>query len=121
MSASADISKLLQGLGKLREQKLAAASRGLSRYAAITVGESQELCPVKTGALQASGTWGEVERHGYTLTITIGHNTDYAAAVHERLDLHHEQGQAKYLETAIRQRAPGLAPYVAEEIKGGRP
>lgn len=39
------------------------------------------------------------------------------AAVHERLDQHHEQGQAKFLETAMRTEAPKLVPYVTREMK----
>lgn len=38
---------------------------------------------------------------GGTIEMLIGFNADYAAAVHERLDLHHDQGQAKFLEAAI--------------------
>lgn len=37
-------------------------------------------------------------------SVIIGFNTNYAAAVHERLDLHHEPpGQAKFLESALRE------------------
>lgn len=48
------------------------------------------------------------------LAYEIGFNTEYAAAVHERLDLHHDQGQAKYFERAIRDDGPEIFRKQAE-------
>ncbi len=67
--------------------------------------KSQEYCPVETGVLVGSGyvqtekTWrGAVGNIGYALN----NDPDYAAIVHERVDLNHEPPtQAKFLELAI--------------------
>ena len=70
------------------------------------------------GALKASGSTEPARIEGELVTKKIGFNTDYAAAVHERLDLHHEPpGQAKFLETALRENAPKMAEFVGNEVK----
>lgn len=88
------------------QQNLAALERSLEKQAAAMVAErlqriydrSQELVPVRTGALKASGLIvavglsGEV---GYG-----GPGADYAWRVHEDVTISHLQGQAKYLEQA---------------------
>jgi hypothetical protein len=117
MSASADISKLLKGLREAKARGVAAAVRGLDVFGEHVIGDSQQLCPVDTGALKASGTTLPAEANGTKLSKTIGHNVNYAAAVHERLDQHHDQGQAKFLETAIRNNAPKMKDFIAAEVK----
>ena len=99
---SADISKFLSDINAIRVRQMAAARRGVDRFGEIVIGDSAELAPVDTGALKASATTLPAELHGTVVTKTIGHNVDYAAAVHEVLSSHHDQGQAKYLETAMR-------------------
>ena len=117
MSASADISSFLAGLGEARQRAEAAAVRAVDQFGEHVIGDSQQLCPKKTGALAASGTTEPAELVGGKVTKRIGHTVDYAAAVHERLDLHHDQGQAKFLETAVRRNAPKLAGFVIDQVK----
>ena len=116
MSASADISGLLRGLQQHRDRARAAVRRGVTEVAAQTIGDSQQLAPVKTGALKASGMLGELVENGDLIVQEMGHNTDYAAAVHER-KANHEQGQDKFLEAAIKQNQPKLSPHVAAKVK----
>lgn len=77
------------------------------------LGAGQKRTPIETGTLQNSGT---VEPAG-DLRVVIGFNTTYAAAVHERTELHHEQGEAKYLENAIVQEGPRILQAQADEMK----
>ena len=49
---------------------------------------------------------------------TIGFNTNYAAAVHENLEAHHDVGEAKFLENAMRTEAPKVTQFVAAAVKG---
>ena len=82
---------------------------------------------VKTGALQGSGTPGRsatdiaaehpAEFEEGKLRKEIGFNTDYAAAVHENLEAHHDVGQAKFLEAAMNENQSKMAPFVAEAVK----
>jgi hypothetical protein len=46
------------------------------------------------------------------MTVRAGFNTNYAAAVHEVLTAHHEVGQAKFLETAVRRNEPKMDGYI---------
>lgn len=118
MSASVDISKLMAGLRKGDAQTRARARQRMEQFAQHVLGDAQQITPVKTGALQASGTAGAVEIEGTgNIKAVLGFNTDYAAAVHERLDVHHEApGQAKFLETAIRNNQTKLAPFVGRGL-----
>ena len=117
MSASTDISKFLAGLGKAKERGRAAARRALDRFGEHVLGDAQQLTPVKTGFLQNSATAEPAQDLGGKLTKEIGFNASYAAPVHERLDVHHAIGQAKFLSTAVERNAPKLADYVVNEVK----
>lgn len=117
MSASADISRLLRGAGQAKARAIAAARRALDVFGEMVVGNAQQLTPVDTGALQASGTTLPAEEKGQKLTKVVGFNTNYAAAVHERLELYHEHGQAKFLETAVRELRPRFQPFIAAKVR----
>lgn len=117
MSASVDISQLLEGLRRAEQAQLAAARQALGEFANHVIGDAQLLTPVDTGALQNSGVARDVTGDRDSMTAEIGFNTFYAAAVHERLELNHPVGQAKFLETAMRDNQPKLGPYVAAAMK----
>lgn len=138
-----DISKFVKGLKQAESAKVRAAVRAVGQYGAHVIGDAQQLTPVDTGALQASGTFLDPELKGTTVEQTIGFNTSYAAAVHERLDVAHggeeskadlkarraknkaagkktkrrnAVGQAKFLSTAMQQDAPKFGPFVADAV-----
>ena len=117
MSASCDISGFLKGMADADGKVPAAAVRAMAQFGEHVLGDAQVLAPVKTGALKASGATEPAELAGANVTKLIGFNTDYAAAVHEVLDAHHPQGQAKYLETAVQNNAPKMNPFIAERLK----
>lgn len=119
MSASVDISGFLKGLAEARRRKLAAAKKALGQFANHVIGDSQQLTPVKTGTLKASGIAGDVEEKNGGLEVVIGHNTDYAAAVHERLPpkVKHSQGEAKFLESALKKNAPKFESFIGARVK----
>jgi hypothetical protein len=119
MSKGTDVSKFLSGLAKAGAAQRAAALHAVDRFGEHLIGDAQQLTPVKTGALQASGTTTTAQIDGETITKLMGFNTDYAAAVHERLDLNHAVGQPKFLETAMRENAPKFVPFVSNEMKKG--
>lgn len=65
--------------------------------------EAKILCPVKTGALQASGRVNRVQIRGGQITVTLDFGVEpyihYAVEQHENLSLNHQPGkQAKFLE-----------------------
>jgi hypothetical protein len=78
---------------------------------------AQQLVPVKTGALQGSGTTEPAKIDGEKITKLVGFNTDYAAAVHEKLQAQHAVGEAKFLEHAMSQNAAKFTGFVAGRVK----
>jgi len=118
MSADVNISALLDGLRRASDAQLAAARQALGEFAQHTIGDAQVLTPVDTEALQDSGIALPVTGDRDGISAELGFNTSYAMAVHERLELNHPVGQAKYLETALRNKAPKLGPHVAGAMKG---
>lgn len=85
MSGSIDVSPLLKGLEELKRRQLDASRVAVDQFAEHVLGDAQELCPVDTGALKASATAEDAKQDGSMIKATIGFNTDYAAAVHERV------------------------------------
>jgi hypothetical protein len=113
-----DVSTFIKGIeGAAKDRMIPAATRAVDQFGNHVIGKAQKLAPVETGALKASGIAQEPVVRGTSIDQVIGFNTNYAAAVHERLDLHHPQGQAKFLETPMRTEARKLIPFVEAEIK----
>lgn len=112
-----EIKPLLAALDKLEAAQAGAAANALSQFGHHLVGQSQLYTPRETGFLQNSVFVSEPVIGVDSIEVTVGHNARYAAAVHERLDLHHKEGQAKYLERAVRENEPKLAPFVAKKLQ----
>ncbi len=77
----------------------AGAADGLHDAANDLFDETQRAVPVLTGALKASGNL-DVDSSTLHAEITYGEGLprDYAGIIHEKLEIHHDQGSAKYLE-----------------------
>lgn len=105
MNGSVEYDKFLAGLRAMLPRFVAAAESAVTFTAEHILGEAQELAPVETGDLKASGIRGPVEVNGANVSTWIGFNTDYALFVHENLTSHHDQRQAKFLEMTIRDHA----------------
>lgn len=123
MSASIDITEILRGLNRFDAAAVSAARSATDQFGEHVLGEAQELCPVETGALQASATSEPATMSGLKITKKIGFNTRYAAARHERPPekdappRQNPRGQWKFLETAVRNAVPRFAPFVAARVK----
>ncbi len=117
MAERFDMRQFTERLRQLERQVAGAANRALLDAAEQLVGDAQQLVPVDTGALAASGTVDDSAAGGPGVgQVTFGFNTSYAAAVHERTDVHHDQGQAKYLEAAIVAGLPRITEVLGREI-----
>lgn len=73
---------------------------------------SAPLVPLETGRLVGSGA---VHVDGEEASLT--YDGPYARYQHERLDLHHEHGQAKYLEQPLHTEAQQAVDIVAHRIR----
>lgn len=49
--------------------------------------------------------------------IKVGYSAPYAAAVHERLDVYHERGQAKFLEIPLRTEDKTMAAIIRSRLR----
>lgn len=89
---------------------------GIEAGAKLVFGESQRLVPTDTGGLKESG---DVELDGLHAEITYGEGLDdpRAIIVHEKLDLHHDDGTSKYLETPMIAAAPRVRSLIAAAIR----
>lgn len=82
-----------------------AASFAASEEADLELGMTQELVPVASGALKATGRVepGDFNANEVTVNIAYGDEVvNYAYSVHEDLEAVHPHGQAKYVESVVR-------------------
>jgi hypothetical protein len=114
-----DLDKFKEGLKAAGNAQTAAAMKAVDQFGEHVIGDAQQLTPVLTGALQASGTTLPAKMEGGTVRKEIGFNTDYAAAVHEKLQNAHKVGQAKFLEAAMNENSPKFAEFVGNRVKAG--
>lgn len=71
----------------------------LTTEAELIMTDAKKNTPVDTGALRSSGL---VTAKSNAVELSFGGAaSSYAAIVHERLDLHHPVGEAKFLENAL--------------------
>lgn len=83
--------------------------------------ESMKKTPVRYGDLRDSHvTKGPVIRLGkISAWIEVGEGLDYATRVHEDTEAFHPVGEAKFLESTIRESQPFILRRVANRIKLG--
>lgn len=100
-------------------QELAAA---LYQECEATMAVSKaQYAPVETGALRSSGFVEPPKVSGTTVVVRLGYGgaaKEYALIVHERLGVNHPVGQAKYLETPVLERLPGMATRIRARVAG---
>lgn len=89
------------------------ADLGARDGAAQLLGTSNDRAPLETGALRASGKVSTDGKGG----AAVSYNTPYAAKQHEEVGYHHTDGQAKYLESAMRDDADTIKRIIAERIR----
>lgn len=90
------------------------ARRALHDEAADVLAASQEVVPVETGALKATGRIAEVETPDKEIAVAVTYGDEtvqYAAAVHE------VGPSEKYLERPLRDAVQGMNTRIAERIQ----
>ena len=99
---------------------------GMYALAERIAADAVRRTPVDTGRLRSSGYVAPPSQTGNKNKLEIGFGTDYAVAVHERTDVTHEVGEAKFLEKAVMAKAKGSLSFIAKHAqrfveKGGQP
>jgi len=92
------------------------AARALNVIAEETMTDAKRRTPVDTGTLRRSGN---VHQHATSrrLSAEMSFGTEYGVYVHERMDVHHPVGEAKFLERAIQSTSNWFEARLANEIK----
>lgn len=115
-----------------------AVARAMFEFAGEIQTQSELLVPNDTGELQSrSFVEGPMlSKDGSEYLVVVGYekhgartgkkNEDaignfYAVPVHERMNVNHPNGQAKYLEQPYKEMADKFLPYLAEAAKEARP
>lgn len=122
-------------LNKLKGRPLAmrqAVAPALMMEGETIISLAKPLTPVDHGFLVASGHVQLPITEGDSVSITFGFggvagsgnqggsnssDVGYAAAVHERLDLNHPHGQAKFLEQPLNERKSSMSDRLAGRIQ----
>lgn len=112
-----DAKKALGDVSKRVETAVTATGEAvedaLKKHADKILARSQELVPVDTGALKASG-FAEVERNGDEIVAQVCYSSNgsvpYATFVHELPNAHTPPTQRKFLETAAQEVAGDIEP-----------
>lgn len=113
------IEQVSANLAHIASRFTSAAAAALNEIAEATMTDAKERTPVDTGRLRASG---KVE-HAKPLALvgniqaTLTFGTEYAVYVHERTQLRHAVGEAKFLERAVAKTAVTFAADIAAGIK----
>lgn len=88
---------------------------GLLVEGARIAADAASRCPVDSGELRASVYVAPKSGGG----VEVGFKAPHAVQVHERTDVDHDDGEAKFLEKATNAAASTLAANVAATIKIG--
>lgn len=119
MSASADIKRFQEDLRRKGAALQQRAVRAMDRFGIYVLSQATERAPIDTGDLRASAQELPAEINGGKVTKVIGFGMEYAAAVHENLNAKHKQGQAKFLESAVRENESKMAAMLGRIINSG--
>lgn len=112
--------KVFGRMGRLAKAIPNEMARALYEEALIEQKESMRRTPVDTGALRASHMTTKPRISGQDVSVTIevgGPAAPYAIPVHERLDVDHPVGQAKFLESTLNESRPYFAARIAKRIQ----
>lgn len=121
------MAEIIKGSDLLRATLLALGDRSRKAAAAALHQEHEEIMteakretPVDTGALRSSGHVNPPEIKGDVVVSEGGFGgpaAPYAVIVHERLDVNHPNGKAKFYEDPLNRARNGMEGRLAERMK----
>lgn len=111
---------------RLSETAPQAMLMALAKLGEIIITDAVKRVPVSTGRLRDSAYVATPDRTGFRKAIEIGFGTDHAVEVHEKTEVPHLTGEAKFLEKAVTSKAKRALWQVADLAekffeKGGKP
>jgi len=122
MTMTQDAAKMaarLRQIGKQIPQRTADAMKAEAEEDMIAM---KARTPVRTGTLRDSGTVHEPETHGQDTTVTLSFGDPgsgaeaYAAYVHEHIEIPHENGQSKFMESVLNESRSTMLERIGRKI-----
>lgn len=116
VDGAAEMAKKIREIAAKFPKEVEAA---LYAEANVEMVESKRRVPVRYGPLKASGAVHEPEREGRQISVTLSYGdnaVDYAVYVHEDLTAFHKNGEAKFLESVLKESAPYMAERLAKRL-----
>ena len=112
------IQRVSDNLRRLAHAVPTQAAQALNVVAEETMTDAKERTPVDTGTLRRSG---KVHQHATPrrLAAELSFGTEYAVYVHEHTERRHANGEAKFLENAVKFTSRFFEARIANEIKLG--
>ena len=110
------VDKLIQKLQQLDDQGEAAIAAALYEEGFGVDADMVPRIPVDTGRLRSTHYVAPPTRDGDGIYVEVGVGTDYAVPVHERTEVSHKVGEAKFLERALAARSGGMGARLAAAI-----
>ena len=107
---------LTENLERMIHAMPARAAEALNVVGEETMEEAKRRTPVLTGHLRRSGLVHHASARDLSVRLTFG--TEYAVFVHERTELRHRVGEAKFLENALAFTARFFAARIGNELLG---
>ena len=114
------LDRVVANLERIGEQMVTRAEAALYQEAELIMTTAKERTPIKTGALRSSGHVKAPTRTRSQVSVRLGFGgtaAPYAIAVHENLNAYHRVGRAKFLESAIVDALPTLAPKIMLRVR----
>ena len=119
------LDQLAAKLSVYAEDMSDAVARGMVEFGGEIEAESVKLTPIDTGELRSRsyihGPLYDSKNQQYTMVVGYEKDTpaenSYAVQVHEYVEVHHDVGQAKFLETAFETKQPEYLPFIKQIIK----
>lgn len=115
------IDEVRRRLGLAQEALTEGMAAGLKALGENVRGNSMGRAPVDLGVLRNSHYVTEPEVDGDTISLTIGCGggpaEPYAIVQHERLDLRHPEGEAKFMENAAKEEAATALQVVGNQAR----
>ena len=112
----------MRNLEKLERKNPERVAAALYQEGLDLMAESMRRTPVETGTLQKTHHTSEPVQRGPFVEVAItagGPKAPYAVAVHERTEVFHNPGQAKFLESTILEDAPYFLKRIGARLKKG--
>jgi len=115
-----DSSSFDSGISAYVSSRIALAMKGLKASGERLKEKSVARTPIDTGELRSRAFVSPVTSSEDSMSVTVGYESEdplYAVYVHERTDVHHKIGQAKFLESSLHEMSSEFLSMMKEVLE----